>query len=282
MQVIRTADEMRHVSVGSHKRGLSIGFVPTMGALHEGHLSLVRAAKKENRATVASIFVNPAQFGPNEDFERYPRTFDADCELLEKEKCDYVFHPSAEEMYDKNALTWVNVDKLDKHLCGLKRPGHFRGVTTIVSKLFNIVIPDRAYFGQKDYQQSVIIRKMARDLNFFTEIRVMPIVREPDGLALSSRNRYLFPEEREQAVVLCRALQEADRMIRNGNHQTFHVIYELEQFIKREAPLAKVDYIAIVDPDTLEDLKTVNHTAVVALAVYFSSTRLIDNAIIHP
>lgn len=281
MQVIRTIADMRNASAKAKRRGHTLGFVPTMGALHEGHLSLVAASKAENRFTAASIFVNPTQFGPNEDFDRYPRTFDEDCEMLKKAGCDFVFYPSVDEMYDKKAVTVVLVAGLDKRLCGIKRPGHFQGVATVVSKFFNIVQPDKAYFGQKDYQQSVIIRKMVKDLDFPVEVRVMPIVREPDGLAMSSRNRYLTPEQRPQAVILSRALTEAEHLIHHGNHQTFHLIYELEEFVKREAPLAKIDYISFVDPDTLEDLKTISHTTVVALAVYFGKTRLIDNAIIH-
>ncbi len=284
MRVIFSSFEMQKEVMSLKRQGKSIGFVPTMGALHEGHLSLVRQARKENDVVVVSIFVNPTQFGPNEDFERYPRQFDKDKELLEKENVEYVFYPSVSDMYPEGYETYVYLEKLHKHLCGLSRPGHFRGVATVVAKLFNIVQPDKAYFGQKDYQQALIIKKMVRDLNFPVEIVVMPIVRESDGLAMSSRNMYLSPEERKNATVLYRSLQKAKELIKAGERDVRKIKKEMEKIIS-SVP-SRIDYVEIVHPETLESLEVIPEKGsidrvVVAVAVFIGSARLIDNEIVE-
>ena len=284
MRVIFSSFEMQREVMSLKRQGKSIGFVPTMGALHEGHLSLVRQARKENDVVVVSIFVNPTQFGPNEDFERYPRQFDKDKELLEKENVEYVFYPSVSDMYPEGYETYVYLEKLHKHLCGLSRPGHFRGVATVVAKLFNIVQPDKAYFGQKDYQQALIIKKMVRDLNFPVEIVVMPIVRESDGLAMSSRNMYLSPEERKNATVLYRSLQKAKELIKAGERDVRKIKKEMEKIIS-SVP-SRIDYVEIVHPETLESLEVIPEKGsidrvVVAVAVFIGSARLIDNEIVE-
>src|SRR5882724_3652839 len=232
------------------RAGKSLGFVPTMGALHGGHLSLVQAARSQNAAVAASVFVNPTQFGPNEDLSKYPRDLDRDRELLEKEKVDLLFAPAAEEMYPPGAMTWVTVEGLSERLEGKSRPGHFRGVTTIVSKLFHIVEPDRAYFGQKDAQQAVIIRKMVRDLDLGVEIVVCPTVRESDGLALSSRNAYLNPEERKQALVLYRALCRVQALTDKGERSAAKM-REAALQVFAEEKAARLDYFEIVDKESL-------------------------------
>ena len=247
-----------------------------MGYLHEGHLSLMRRARPQCDILVVSIFVNPTQFGPNEDFERYPRDFERDERLCREVGVDVVFYPTADAMYPRPYLTYVHVEKLSETMCGASRPGHFRGVTTVVTKLFNIVQPHIAVFGQKDYQQSLIIRQMVRDLNFDVEIDVAPIVREADGLAMSSRNKYLSPEERQQALVLYRSLTRAEELIREGERNVDTLLQAMKTVIS-EAPDARIDYIAIVDAETLEPLSTVRHNTVIALAVYIGTTRLIDN-----
>ncbi len=280
MKIIEKILEMYATSNLLRKRGKMIGFVPTMGALHEGHLSLVRRARVENNIVVVSIFVNPIQFGPNEDFQKYPRTFESDCKLLIKEKTDFLFFPSGKEMYPEDFETYVYLEKLPEHLCGLSRPGHFKGVATVVTKLFNIVRPHRSYFGQKDYQQAKIIEKMVRDLNIDTEIITLPIIREPDGLAMSSRNAYLSPEERKKATSLYQSLLLADKLIKEGETDCNEIKKEMEKKIQSIAPDAKIDYIAIVDPETLEDLKFIQKKVVIALAVFIGNTRLIDNFII--
>lgn len=280
MKVIERPEEIQKEMIEIKKRGKSIGFVPTMGALHEGHLSLVRRSKKDNDVTVVSIFVNPTQFSPNEDYDKYPRQFDRDKELLEKEKVDYIFYPKVDDMYLDGYETYIILEKLPNHLCGLSRPGHFRGVATVVAKLFNIVQPDVAYFGQKDYQQAQIIKKMVRDLNFPIEIIVMPIVREKDGLAMSSRNTYLSPEERKNAVVLYRSLQVAKELILSGERNVNKVKEEMRKVI--ESVPSKIDYVEVVDPLTLENLDKIpsKGEVVVAVAVFIGNARLIDNEII--
>ncbi len=281
MKIITTISEMRQWSEQSRCQGNTIGFVPTMGALHQGHLSLIQTARDENDLVVCSIFVNPTQFGVNEDLDTYPRPFEEDVRLLESESCDVLFYPSVEEMYGKNtALTFVSVENLPNHLCGLSRPGHFRGVTTVVSKLFLITLPHRAYFGRKDYQQLVIIQKMVIDLNFFVKIVACPIVRETDGLAMSSRNKYLSSEERGKASVLYESLQLIQQKLHEGENRVAVLIKLIEQNILAQVPESRVDYINIVDPNTLDDLKTIDREAVAALAVYFGKTRLIDNLLL--
>ncbi len=280
MQTIHTTPEMHAASRQAQAAGRTIGFVPTMGALHEGHLSLVRAAKQKCDIVVVSIFVNPTQFGPNEDFTRYPRTIDRDCELLKNTAADFLFAPSTEEMYPSGAVTYVTVEGLSDRLDGLSRPGHFRGVTTIVSKLFNIVQPDVAYFGQKDAAQLAVIRKMVRDLNFPVEIIACPIIREPDGLAMSSRNIYLTPEERKSALALSRSLQEVEKLFQTGNRNVEELISAGKQTLVRE-PGIKLDYLSLVNPDTLEDIRELNQPALVAVAACVGKTRLIDNIILN-
>ena len=281
MQIVETIREMREISKDICFAGKKLGFVPTMGALHEGHLSLVRSSRAENDFTAASIFVNPTQFAPNEDFAKYPRAFENDRAMLEKEGCDYLFYPSPEEMYGQaGTLSWVTVDLLPQHLCGLSRPNHFRGVTTVVAKFFHIVNPARAYFGQKDYQQTVIIRRMAADLNFFVDIRVMPVVREADGLAMSSRNRYLSQKERTDSLVLIETLRYGEKRIADGETDAPALIGLMKKHIQDKVPSAKIDYIAVVHPDTLEDLTEITGKCVIALALFIGTTRLIDNTIV--
>jgi pantoate--beta-alanine ligase len=253
-----------------------VGFVPTMGYLHEGHLSLVRAAREDNPNVVASIFVNPTQFGPGEDFERYPRDEERDVSLLRDAGVDVVFMPSVEEMYPDGASTFVVVEGITDVLEGAHRPGHFRGVTTVVAKLFNVVQPTRAYFGRKDAQQLAAVRKMARDLRFDIEIAGLPTVREPDGLAMSSRNAYLSPEERQAALVLSKALGRAKELFDDGVRDAEALRSAMNELLGAE-PLARVDYVSVADPETLQELSTIDGGALVSMAVRIGNTRLIDN-----
>jgi len=270
---------MKEVSRKARSEGKVIGLVPTMGFLHEGHLSLVREARKMADIVVVSLFVNPAQFAPTEDFDKYPRDVTRDAELLTSEKTDYIFLPKAEEMYPENYHTYVKVRDLSAKMCGVSRPDHFEGVTTVVLKLFHIVDPHFAYFGQKDAQQMVIIRRMVADLNLDVEIVRLPIMREPDGLAMSSRNTYLTPEERKAATVLYRALKHAQKRIDEGERKSKTLSKEIREIIESE-PLARIDYISITDAVELKELKTLKGKCLIALAVYFGSTRLIDNIIV--
>ena len=258
----------------------SVGFVPTMGYLHKGHLALVKQARAETDTVVVSIFVNPAQFGPKEDFARYPRDTDRDLALLEKEKVDLVFMPSSEEMYPEGFNSWVEVEKVTDRLEGAVRPGHFRGVATVVAKLFNIVEPARAYFGQKDAQQVVVIKKMTADLNMNLEVVIAPTVREADGLAMSSRNTYLGPEERKAALVLWRSLNLAQQLWSQGERKADSLRQRMVALIQEE-PLAGIDYVSIADPETLDELVNINSPALVSLAVYIGRTKLIDNIILR-
>jgi pantoate--beta-alanine ligase len=252
-----------------------------MGALHEGHLSLVRAAKAQCGAVAVSIFVNPTQFGPAEDLAKYPRQFEQDCAMLEKDGVDIVFAPSVEEMYAPGERTWVTVKGLSDRLDGGSRPGHFRGVTTVVAKLFHVIEPDVAFFGQKDAAQVSVIRRMVRDLNFPVEIAVCPIVREADGLAMSSRNAYLNPEERQRALVLQRSLRRVEKEFQAGERNAAKLATAAKQVIGCE-PQVRLDYLEIVDPDTLEPIEQISRPALVAVAAYIGSTRLIDNAVLSP
>jgi len=270
---------MNCASRAVRRGGKRLGFVPTMGALHEGHLSLVRAARAGSDVVAASIFVNPTQFGPNEDLAKYPRSFERDCELLEREKVEMVFAPSVEEMYPAGAVTWVTVEELSGKLDGHSRPGHFRGVTTVVAKLFHIVEPDQAFFGQKDAAQVAIIRRMVRDLNMPVEIVVCPIVREPDGLAMSSRNAYLSPEERKRALVLLRSLTRVQALADVGEWDASRLAAAGRDEISRESSV-RLDYFAIVNPDTLDPVAGVSGGALVAVAAYVGTTRLIDNILL--
>lgn len=280
MHLISSSAEITALSKQARSAGRRVGFVPTMGALHAGHLALVRAARSRCDLVVVSIFVNPTQFGPNEDFSKYPRTFEADCAMLEKEKTDLVFYPPVEEMYLAGAATWVAVEGLSEKLDGRSRPGHFRGVTTIVSKLFNLVQPDMAFFGQKDAAQVAIIRKMVRDLNFDLEIVVCPTVREADGLAMSSRNAYLDAQQRKSATVLYRALMRLQMLVDRGETNAETLIATGKQVIAEE-PSVRLDYLEIVDPETLDPAKELGRGALIAVAAYVGTTRLIDNIMVH-
>lgn len=268
------SDQMR-------REGKTIALVPTMGYLHEGHLSLMREGRRVGDDLVVSIFVNPTQFGPGEDLEAYPKDFERDCDLSEKEGVDVVFAPGEKEVYAKNYQTYVKLEKLPNHLCGLSRPVHFRGVATVVTKLFNMVKPHFAVFGEKDYQQLLVIRQMARDLNFDIEIIGAPIVREADGLAMSSRNSYLTPEQRGSAVCLNKSLKKAQNLVRAGVTDSAKIISDVSDLITSH-PETLIDYVAICDPETLEDMETVDRPARMALAVKVGMTRLIDNMILEP
>ena len=281
MNICKTIAQVRaaHETFGHGRK--TLGLVPTMGALHQGHLSLVRAAKAQCDAVAVSIFVNPTQFGPNEDFSKYPRTFERDCALLDKEHVDLLFAPSVEEMYPQNTVTSVTVEGLSEKLDGRSRPGHFRGVTTVVAKLFHIVEPDKAFFGQKDAAQAAIIRRMVRDLNLPVEIVVCPIVREPDGLAMSSRNAYLDPQQRKSALVLRRSLEEIEELFKQGERSLEKLIASGKQTLLTE-PSVRLDYLEIVDPDSLDPVTEISRPTLVAVAAYVGTTRLIDNVVLEP
>jgi pantoate--beta-alanine ligase len=282
MLTITTSKQMHAAIADFRKAGRSIGFVPTMGALHEGHLSLVRAAKTQCDIVVTSIFVNPTQFGRNEDLAKYPRPFERDCQLLEAEGVEMLFAPSVEEMYPAGSATLVNVEGLSERLDGKSRPGHFRGVTTVVAKLFNIVTPDCAYFGQKDAAQVAVIRKMVRDLLFPVEIVVCPIVREPEGLAMSSRNLYLSPGQRKQALVLSRAIDAVESAFCSGTTDVAELLQTARRTFTGE-PAVQIDYIEFVDPDSLEPISgRIISPALFAVAAKIGTTRLIDNTVLHP
>ncbi len=257
-----------------------LGFVPTMGALHEGHLSLVRLCRRLADRVVVSVFVNPTQFAPGEDLARYPRQFRRDCQLLAEVGVDAVFYPTVRAMYRDNHSTWVQVERLTKELCGRFRPDHFRGVATVVTKLFNIVGPDVAVFGQKDAQQAAVIRRMTRDLSFPVRIVVAPTVREPDGLAMSSRNAYLSPKERRQAPVLYRSLQLARQMIETGVRDPNRVRRKVRHFVRHNSD-ARIQYVQIVDPDEISPVRLIHGKVLVAIAAFFGRTRLIDNIVCH-
>lgn len=276
MQIIKTIEELRPIVKAWKKEGLRVGLVPTMGYLHEGHKSLIVKAVSENDKVVVSDFVNPTQFGAGEDLASYPRDIDRDAAICEQAGADLIFHPEPEEMYFTDNCTFVDMDGLTKGLCGKTRPTHFRGVCTVVSKLFHIVSPDRAYFGQKDAQQLAVIRRMVRDLNFGIEIVGCPIVREADGLAMSSRNTYLNDEERKAALILHKSLMLGKEMIEQGECDVAQIKKAVINNIESE-PLAKIDYVEIVNPDTMENIETIEGTALIATAVYIGKTRLIDN-----
>ena len=277
MKVIETTAEMRRFRPQLTE---PVGLVPTMGYLHEGHLSLVRRARAENPSVVVSIFVNPTQFGPQEDLKTYPRDPQRDLALLEKEKTDIVFTPSATEMYPPRFNSWVEVDKVTERLEGASRPGHFRGVTTVVAKLFNIVQPARAYFGQKDAQQAIVIKKMVADLNMNLEVITLPTIREPDGLAMSSRNTYLNHEQRQAATVLYQTLSLAQQLWTQGERDAKRIHQEMTSIIQKQ-PLATIDYVSIADAETLDELDRITSPALVSLAVKIGSTRLIDNIVLQ-
>ena len=279
MQIAYTVKEVREQVKAWRKEGLSVGLVPTMGYLHEGHASLIKKAVEDNDRVVTSIFVNPTQFAPTEDLEAYPRDMEKDSKLCETLGVDLIFHPEPEEMYAPDFCTWVDMDVLSKTLCGKSRPIHFRGVCTVVSKLFHIVTPDRAYFGQKDAQQLAIIRRMVRDLNMDIEIVGCPIVREEDGLAKSSRNTYLNEEERKAALILSQSIFLGQKMVQEGETDAAKIKAAMVEKIQSE-PLARIDYVEIVDGLSMQPVDTVQSPALAAIAVYIGKTRLIDNFIV--
>jgi len=279
MRIVTKAKEMHDAVRQEKSRGKRIGLVPTMGFLHEGHLSLVRESVQRADVTVVSIYVNPAQFGPKEDFREYPRDIRRDTEILEAEGVDFVFSPDDEEIYPKGYKTYVEVYDLQDKLCGRSRPGHFRGVCTVVLKLFNVIAPDFAYFGQKDAQQAIILKRMVQDLNLGVKIEVLPIVREEDGLALSSRNTYLDKEERKAARVLSLSLEKAREMVKNGERDSGQIISQMKEMITQE-PRAKIDYVEIVDMESLNPVTKIENESLAALAVFIGKVRLIDNMIL--
>lgn len=280
MRIVEKIDEIKDIIRAVEKADNTIGFVPTMGYLHEGHLSLVKHSKRENDMTVMSIFVNPVQFGPNEDFGKYPRDMERDSQLAENAGVDIIFAPGVEEMYPQGYRTYANVEGFTEVLCGKSRPGHFKGVTTVVSKLFNIIEPDRAYFGQKDAQQAIVIKKMVSDLNMNVEVVTCPIIREKDGLAMSSRNVYLNAEERKAALVLSRALFEAEEMVKNGESSKEKILGCIFDRIASEK-LAEIDYIQALNAADLGEIESIKGSVLIALAVKFGRTRLIDNMMVE-
>ncbi|OQX17566.1 MAG: pantoate--beta-alanine ligase [Desulfobacteraceae bacterium IS3] len=280
MEIIRTVKNMQTRSDSLRCNGKKIVLVPTMGFLHEGHISLIRKGRELGDDLVVSIFVNPAQFAPEEDFDSYPRGFEKDCQLTEKAGVNAIFAPDAKELYAEGFQTYIRLEKLPMHLCGLSRPVFFRGVATVVSKLFNIVKPHIAIFGEKDFQQLQVIRQMVKDLNFDIEIVGGALVREPDGLAMSSRNTYLTPEQRVQALCLYQSLKKAQERVNSGIRESSKIIEEASAFIS-SLPEAVIDYAALCDPETLENVKTVDKPTLMALAVKIGKTRLIDNMMLR-
>ena len=279
MEIVETIEKTKKIIAKAKSAGKKIGFVPTMGALHEGHFSLIKAAKEQCSFVVVSIFVNPTQFGPGEDLDKYPRPFDADVKACKNSGVDVVFAPSVEQMYPQKNLTWVNVEKLTEPLCGKNRPGHFRGVATVCAKLFNIVQPDIVFLGQKDAQQAIVLQRMVADLNMPLKIIVCPTVRQADGLAASSRNKYLSAAQRKDAALVYAALQEAELFIKAGRRKSSELLSEMEKILKISKQI-KIDYISIVDAQTLDEIDEVKGKVLLALAVKIASTRLIDNIVI--
>ena len=279
MEVAKTIDSVRDLVKAARSRGRKIGFVPTMGALHLGHISLIEASVKNGDFVVVSIFVNPTQFGPDEDFEKYPRPIDADLKICQKANVDVVFVPTPEQMYGGENLTWVDVEKLTELLCGQSRPGHFRGVTTVCAKLFNIVAPDVAYFGQKDAQQAIVIKRMVADLRMPLEIVICPTIREPDGLAISSRNKYLSEQQRKEAALIYESLQKCCVLIESGIRQSGPITTQMREVLARSSSI-EIEYVSIVDAETLQAIDKIAGKALIAVAVKIGSTRLIDNILI--
>ena len=279
MQVIKTIENLRALIQQARQEDKTVGLVPTMGALHAGHISLIETAVKTCDFVVVTIFVNPTQFGPDEDLDKYPRDIEADCRICEKLSADVVFAPAVSEMYSDINLSWVTVEKLAENLCGRFRPVHFRGVTTVCTKLFNIVLPDVAFFGQKDAQQSMVIKRMVADLNMPLKIQVCPTVREPDGLAVSSRNQYLTSEQRQDALLLNKALEKCRQAVSQGVRQSQKLITEMTRILN-SGKSVKIQYISIVNPETLADIDIIEDRALVAVAAMVGSTRLIDNIVI--
>jgi len=281
LQLVTEIASLKSIVAEQKQKGLEIGFVPTMGFLHEGHLSLIRRARAENDFVVISIFVNPLQFGAGEDYDEYPRDLQRDRELAESAGCDLIFSPAVKEMYPPGYATFVRVERLTECLCGASRPGHFLGVTTVVAKLFNLVRPDRAYFGQKDAQQAFVLKKMVEDLNMNLEVIVLPTVREPDGLAMSSRNKYLTPEQRNEAAVIYRSLRAAEEQIRKGEREAEAIKEKISSLISQQSRLAEVDYVEIVDSKELHPVSIINGRCLIAVAAKFGKTRLIDNVLVE-
>jgi pantoate--beta-alanine ligase len=279
MEVAKTIESVRNLVKAARSKGKKIGFVPTMGALHIGHISLVEAAVKKCDFVVVSIFVNPTQFGPSEDFEKYPRPLEADLEICIKASVDVVFAPTTEQMYPQENLTWVNVEKLTEQLCGQFRPAHFRGVTTVCAKLFNIVAPDIAFFGQKDAQQAIVIKRMVADLNMPVEIVICPTVRQSDGLAVSSRNQYLTEEQKKDAILIYKSLKKCQEMIKAGVMETQEIVTQMRNILNH-IPSANIEYISIVDADTLQSIGQIEGKVLAAVAVKIGSARLIDNILV--
>ena len=279
MEIAKTIESVRNLVKAARSQGKKIGLVPTMGALHIGHISLIEAAVKRCEFVVVSIFVNPTQFGPGEDFEKYPRPLDADLEICKKAGVDVVFAPAQEQMYGAENLTWINVEKLTEQLCGQSRPVHFRGVTTVCAKLFNIVEPDIAFFGQKDGQQAIVIKRMVADLNMPLEIAICPTIREPDGLAVSSRNKYLTKQQKKDATLIYKSLQKCRQMIDAGVTDSETIIAEMHKILSR-APSIKIEYISIVDAETLQTTDLIARQVLAAVAVRIGSARLIDNILV--
>jgi pantoate--beta-alanine ligase len=279
MEIAKTIESARKFVAAARGQGRTVGFVPTMGALHIGHISLIQAARKQTDYVIVSIFVNPKQFAPAEDFDKYPRPFDDDLQICREQGVDLVFAPDAKEMYPTQNITWINVENLTEGLCGRTRPGHFRGVTTVCAKLFNIVQPDVAFFGQKDAQQAVVIKRMVADLNMPLKIQVCPIVREEDGLAVSSRNKYLSETERKDAPLLYKSLQKAKQLIKAGTTDSKEIIAQMKKILCQSS-LLEIEYIEIVEPEKLEPLNPVKGPALVALAVRCGPARLIDNILV--
>jgi len=279
MKVAETIESVRNHIKAAHAKGKKIGFVPTMGALHIGHISLIEEAKKQADYVVVSIFVNPTQFGPGEDFEKYPRPLEKDLDICDKYGVDLVFAPTPQEMYSSRNLTWVTVEKLTETLCGRFRPGHFQGVTTVCAKLFNIVQPEVAFFGQKDAQQAIVIKRMVTDLNMPLQIVVCPTVREPDGLAVSSRNRYLSPQQRKDAALIYKSLQQCKEMIDTGATDVQQIIVEMRKVLQ-QIPSGQIEYVSIVNAESLEEIDHVSGKVLAAVAVRTGSSRLIDNILL--
>jgi pantoate--beta-alanine ligase len=278
MEVIKTIKEMKEFSSQARRAGKTIAFVPTMGYFHDGHLSLMREGRRRGNLLIISLFVNPTQFGPNEDFKNYPRDFERDSKMAEEVGVDVLFAPEASDMYPLNHQTIVRVEKVTQNLCGRSRPIHFQGVTTVVMMFFEIVMPHVAIFGEKDYQQLVTIQQMVRDLHMSVEVVGMPTVREADGLAMSSRNAYLLPEERKAALSLYRSLQKAKELLQKGERKAERILHEMKGIFQSE-PLVRIDYVQICDATTLQDVDRIEGDVVVALAAYLGKTRLIDNLV---
>lgn len=279
MEVAKTIKSVRSLVKAARSKGKKIGFVPTMGAMHTGHISLIEAAVQQTDFVVVSIFVNPTQFGPGEDLEKYPRPLEADLEICRNTGVDAVFAPTTEQMYPQENLTWVNVEKLTEQLCGQFRPAHFRGVTTICAKLFNIVAPDIAFFGQKDAQQAIVTKQMVADLNMPLKIVVCPTVRQPDGLAVSSRNKYLTRQQRKDATLIYKSLQKCQEMINAGIRDVQEIVTQMRKILQ-QAPSIKIEYISIVDAETLQTIDGIAGKVLTAVAVRISSARLIDNILV--